>query len=787
MINNYEMYTRKVIDSIELAIESASAMGHTYVGTEHLLLGMLKENRNVAAAVLKKNGVTQDGMYNQMAMQIGKGEETSLSEANLTPAVIRILDVSVDIAGTMKTRLVGTEHVLMSMVNETGCGAIKFLQYFGVSPTVLYAESVKAYNGNVPEGIVRRSRNERKNIPTLMKYAKNLTETAWDRQDEALIGREKEIERVLQILARKSKNNPCLIGEAGVGKTAIAEGLAVLFAKGEVPAELCEKSIFSLDLTSMVAGAKYRGDFEERIKNCIEEVVRDGKIILFIDEIHSIVGAGAAEGAIDAANILKPQLARGEIQIIGATTIEEYRKYIEKDAALERRFQPVIVEEPSERETIEILSGIREQYEKYHNVKISNDVIKSAVSLSVRYINDRFLPDKAIDVLDEAASRVKIQQARGQKSDVKEKEFSEEMLSLEYIEKNFDEKISEKKSEPAQITVEDTASVVSLWTGIPVSKISGREEIRLKSLEDELKKRVIGQDEAVKLVAEAIRRGRAGLREQNKPVCSLIFMGPTGVGKTELSKAAAEIMYNSGNNLVRIDMSEYMEKHTVSKIIGAPPGYAGYDDKSVLTETVRRKPYCVILFDEIEKAHPDVMNLFLQILDDGILTDSTGRKISFRNTIIIMTSNIASDVIEGKQTLGFGGDDSGEINSKVKSELKKFMKPELINRLDEIVVFGKLRKHDLKKITRKLLAELQERAAKLGINIAYDDSVAEELIDEKQIEKYGARYIKREIVKRIENRISRDIIDGTIKKGEDIIVKFKDKKLDVIPSTLNRK
>ncbi|MBQ7046219.1 MAG: ATP-dependent Clp protease ATP-binding subunit, partial [Oscillospiraceae bacterium] len=513
MINNYEMYTRKVIDSIELAIESASAMGHTYVGTEHLLLGMLKENRNVAAAVLKKNGVTQDGMYNQMAMQIGKGEETSLSEANLTPAVIRILDVSVDIAGTMKTRLVGTEHVLMSMVNETGCGAIKFLQYFGVSPTVLYAESVKAYNGNVPEGIVRRSRNERKNIPTLMKYAKNLTETAWDRQDEALIGREKEIERVLQILARKSKNNPCLIGEAGVGKTAIAEGLAVLFAKGAVPAELCEKSIFSLDLTSMVAGAKYRGDFEERIKNCIEEVVRDGKIILFIDEIHSIVGAGAAEGAIDAANILKPQLARGEIQIIGATTIEEYRKYIEKDAALERRFQPVIVEEPSERETIEILSGIREQYEKYHNVKISNDVIKSAVSLSVRYINDRFLPDKAIDVLDEAASRVKIQQARGQKSDVKEKEFSEEMLSLEYIEKNFDEKISEKKSEPAQITVEDTASVVSLWTGIPVSKISGREEIRLKSLEDELKKRVIGQDEAVKLVAEAIRRGRAGLRE----------------------------------------------------------------------------------------------------------------------------------------------------------------------------------------------------------------------------------------------------------------------------------
>ena len=436
---------------------------------------------------------------------------------------------------------------------------------------------------------------------------------------------------------------------------------------------------------------------------------------------------------------------------------------------------------------IEILSGIREQYEKYHNVKISNDVIKSAVSLSVRYINDRFLPDKAIDVLDEAASRVKIQQARGQKSDVKEKEFSEEMLSLEYIEKNFDEKISEKKSEPAQITVEDTASVVSLWTGIPVSKISGREEIRLKSLEDELKKRVIGQDEAVKLVAEAIRRGRAGLREQNKPVCSLIFMGPTGVGKTELSKAAAEIMYDSGNNLVRIDMSEYMEKHTVSKIIGAPPGYAGYDDKSVLTETVRRKPYCVILFDEIEKAHPDVMNLFLQILDDGILTDSTGRKISFRNTIIIMTSNIASDVIEGKQTLGFGGDDSGEINSKVKSELKKFMKPELINRLDEIVVFGKLRKHDQRKITRKLLAELQDRAAKLGINIAYDDSVAEELIDEKQIEKYGARYIKREIVKRIENRISRDIIDGTIKKGEDIIVKFKDKKLDVIPSTLNRK
>ena len=494
----------------------------------------------------------------------------------------------------------------------------------------------------------------------------------------------------------------------------------------------------------MVAGAKYRGDFEERIKNCIDEVVNDGNIILFIDEIHSIVGAGAAEGAIDAANILKPQLARGEIQIIGATTIEEYRKYIEKDSALERRFQPVIIEEPSEDAAIGILKGIKDKYEAYHNVKISDEVIKSAVSLSVRYISDRFLPDKAIDVIDEAASRAKIRNISSENS-----------------------------------------SVVSLWTGIPVSKISKEEEVRLLNLEDELKKRVIGQDSAVSSVAKAIRRGRAGLREQDKPICSFVFMGPTGVGKTELSKAAAEAMYDSKQNLIKIDMSEYMEKHTVSKLIGAPPGYMGYDEKGSLTDIIRRKPYCVLLFDEIEKAHPDVLNLLLQILDEGMLTDSTGRKINFKNTMIIMTSNIASDIIEGKSLLGFGDKDEENLNGRVKAEIRKYLKPELINRIDEIVVFNRLKSRDLISIAVKLLDELKERAKKIGLDITYDQNVPNALIDEEQIKKYGARYIKRRIVQNVENLISQQLIEGYISKGDSIEIICENGKFKVASPIMN--
>lgn len=773
MIDNFEKFTRKTLDSLETAIETASSMGHTYVGSEHLILGFLKEDGNVAAAVLKKHNVTLGDVYDQMLIIIGKGEETMLSYESMTPALRHILNTSTEMAKSMGTGLVGTEHVLMAMIKEENCGAMSFLKFFGVDPAVVYRDCISAYDENVPEEIIRRSRADAKKLPTLYKYGKNITELAWEKKTDPLIGRSREIERIIQILARRMKNNPCLIGEAGVGKTAIVEGIARMLAKGDVPEELSRKTIFSIDLTSMVAGAKYRGDFEERIKNCIDEVVSDGNIILFIDEIHSIVGAGAAEGAIDAANILKPQLARGEIQIIGATTIEEYRKNIEKDTALERRFQPVLIEEPTEEETFGILSGLREKYEKYHNVKITDEIIKSAISLSVRYISDRFLPDKAIDIIDEAASRAKIRNSAKGAAEKNSINISAKRLTLRELERSFG-KSSTEPNEKSIITLEDTAAVVSLWTGIPVSKITKEEEIRLSELETELGRRVIGQEEAVCAVARAIRRGRAGLREANKPIGSFIFMGPTGVGKTELSKAAAEVMFDAGKNLIKIDMSEFMEKHTVSKMIGAPPGYSGYDDKGYLTDAVREKPYSVILFDEIEKAHPDVLNLLLQILDEGVLTDSSGRKINFKNTLIIMTSNIASEIISGKQSLGFDSDTQEDMEQKVKSELKKFLKPELINRVDEIVIFRRLDKAAYKKIAEKLLSELSERAEKIGIRVDYGDRVSEALIDEKQIERYGARYIKREIVSKIENLISQKIVEGGLQKGSEVKIVYED-------------
>lgn len=786
MIDNYEMFTRKAVSSIEIAVEEASLMGHTYVGSEHIILGFLKEGGNVAAAVLKKNNITLEGVYEQIMIIVGKGEETSLSYENITPALRRILNSAVSEAHRMSTRLVGTEHILMAVLREHGCGAMNIIRLFSVNPASIYNDCVSAYKGGIPEELVRRTRADRRKLSSLYKYGKDLTELAWKEDSDPLIGRDKEIERIIQILARRTKNNPCLIGEAGVGKTAIVEGIARLLAKGNVPDELRQKSIFSVDLTSMVAGAKYRGDFEERIKSCIEEVANDGNVILFIDEIHSIVGAGAAEGAIDAANILKPQLARGEIQIIGATTIEEYRKYIEKDSALERRFQPVMIDEPGEEAAIGILKGIREQYENYHNVKISDEVIRSAVALSDRYISDRFLPDKAIDIIDEAASRAKIRNSGNrQQEEFEPVDISGENLTLDGIREVFRKnRLRTDKKDPAVITTEDTAAVVSLWTGIPVSKISKEEEFRLMGLESELRKRVIGQEKAVSAVAKAIRRGRAGLREQGRPISSFIFMGPTGVGKTELSKAAAEIMFDSRKNLIKIDMSEYMEKHTVSKLIGAPPGYMGYDEKGCLTDVIRKKPYCVLLFDEIEKAHPDVLNLLLQILDEGILTDSAGRKINFKNTLIIMTSNIASEIIDGKQRLGFSAGNE-DTDLKIKSELKKFFKPELINRVDEIVVFNKLQSQDLQKIAEKLLDELAVRAGKIGIKLSFDRETPVALIDEKQIDKYGARYLKRKITQEIENIISQQIIEGNITSGDSVEIIYEEGCFKIATPVLN--
>ncbi len=771
-MDNFDMFTRKAVNSLDAGIEIASECGHTYIGTEHILIGFVKEGGNIASSVLKSNGITYSEFYNELVLLVGKGEPTLLSYDNITPALRRIFISAKAISESMGSRLIGTEHILMAILKEPNSGAMLFVKTLGVNPVKMYNECAGAYTDGFPKESVRYRQPDRRKLPTLYKYGKSLTESVMESNGDPLIGREKEIERILQILARRTKNNPCLIGEAGVGKTAIVEGLARLFVEGKTPDSLRNKNIFSLDLTAMLAGAKYRGDFEERIKACIDEVVGVGDIILFIDEIHSIVGAGAAEGAIDAANILKPQLARGEIQVIGATTVDEYRKYIEKDNALERRFQPVMIDEPDEEQTFGILKGLRSHYESYHNVSISDDILRTAVSFSVRYIGDRFLPDKAIDIIDEAASRAKINASRLE-FEYERPELKNNM-DLESLEKAFSSETEKRPVTP--IVFDDVASVVSGWTGIPVSRISKEEEERLLNLEKELSERVIGQDKAVKSVADSIRRGRVGLKEPLRPIGSFIFLGPTGVGKTELSRAVAHAMFDSEKNLIKLDMSEYMEKHSVSKIIGAPPGYKGYGEGGMLSDKIRRQPYSVILFDEIEKAHPDVMNILLQILEDGVLTDSQGRKVSFRNTLIILTSNIGSELLNDNAKLGFGGDDNKNKDVQVKSELKKYMKAELINRLDDIVIFDKLTHDDLISIAEKLLRELSERAESIGISLKYAENVPEAVIDEKETDKYGARYIRRNIAEKIENLLSKKMLNGTVKKGDSVRVLFEDGK-----------
>ncbi len=776
---NFEMFTRRALNSVETAVEIASQLGHTYVGTEHILLGFLQEGGNVAAAVLKSNKITAESMYEQLVLFVGQGEKTKLTHDNFTPALRRIFNGAVSMAEKSGTKLVGTEHILMMILKEPGCGAITFLRSLGANPTKIYSDCAGVYTGMLANGLPRYSQPDRKQMPTLYKYGKSLTEQAIEKTPDKLIGRDKEISRVLQILARKTKNNPCLIGEAGVGKTAIAEGLAALFVSGSIPDELKNKNIFSLDLTSMLAGAKYRGDFEERVKACINEIVAVGNVILFIDEIHTIVGAGAAEGAIDAANIIKPQLARGEIQIIGATTLEEYRKYIEKDAALERRFQPVMIEEPTEEQTAEILSGIKEGYEKYHNVKISDEVIKSAVNLSVRYINDRFLPDKAIDILDEAASRAKIHHIREKSHLSTQINLYDECTTISDIKNAFPES-ADCKNIPALMTTQDTAEVVSEWTGIPVNQISQNESERLLKLESILKKRIIGQDKAISRVSQAIRRSRTGLREQNKPIGSFLFTGPTGVGKTEFSRAIAQTVFDSEKNLIKIDMSEYMEKHTISKLIGAPPGYAGFDESNPLTDRIRRHPYNVILFDEIEKAHPDILNILLQILEDGVLTDSKGRKVSFKNSLIILTSNIGSELMTESVHLGFGESSPTDTEKHVKAELKRCLKAELINRLDDIIIFSPLEKKHIRKIILKLLCELMQRAEKINLFLEFSDDAIEALIDEQEVKRYGARYLKRQISENIESLISQNLLEGNISKGEKIGISYNNGKFELM-------
>lgn len=795
-------FTNRAEKAIEFANKIAMELGHNYIGTEHLLYGLAKEGNGVASKVLEIQGVTPDKIIEEIENLIGVGEPIEEADTvGFTPRTKRVIENAFIEARKLGSEFIGTEHLLIGIMHEGDSVAVRIMMDLNVSPQKLYNEIVKvikeednATNGTYQNG--GKTKGSFNQTATLNQFGNDLTKQATEGKLDPVIGRKNEIERVIQILSRRTKNNPCLIGEPGVGKTAVVEGLAEKIVLEDVPETLKNKRVVSLDISSMVAGAKYRGDFEERIKKCLAEVKKVGDVILFIDEIHTIVGAGSAEGAVDAANILKPLLARGEVQVIGATTLNEYRKYIEKDAALERRFSPVTVGEPTVDETIKILEGIQDKYEAHHNVKITPEAIKASVDLSVRYINDRFLPDKAIDLIDEAASRVKMRtytipdsiKALEEKIVELDKE-KEDAIRMQNFEKaatiRDNEKLEKEKLEKEKqkwenkntrsvitLTEEDIAEVISSWTNIPASKITQDENEKLKNLEETLHQRVIGQDEAIKAIAKAIRRGRVGLKDPNRPIGSFLFLGPTGVGKTELSKALAETLFGNENAMIRVDMSEYMEPHSISKLIGSPPGYVGYDEGGQLTEKIRRKPYAVILFDEIEKAHPDVMNMLLQILDDGRLTDATGRTVNFKNTVIIMTSNIGARLITDKTTLGFSlGTDTEEAKQKeyentkkdVMSELKKQFRPEFINRIDEIIVFHKLSKEDIGKIIDIMLKQVQNRLKQQDMNVEFDESI-KEFIAQKGIDtNYGARPLKRAIQSNLEDRIAEAILDGKIK------------------------
>lgn len=785
-------FTEKANRALNKAVQAAESMGHTYIGSEHLLLGLLSDKTTVAGAVLAARHIQYDNIENYIKQAVGVGVPTELVPDDFTPRSKRIIETAVQLARGMGQVLVGTEHVLLAIVREPDCMAAQMLAQSGVS----LQEIVNDVSKSVMGGTAAPAKNgeEVSDGTTLSQFGRDLTKLAKEGKIDPVIGRQKEIERVIQILSRRTKNNPCLIGEPGVGKTAIAEGLALKIVSGEVPEMLKNKRIISLDLTGMVAGTKYRGDFEERIKKVIDEVKAADDIILFIDEVHTLVGAGSAEGAVDAANILKPSLARGELQVIGATTLEEYRKNIEKDAALERRFQPIIVGEPSEEEAIEILKGLRDKYEAHHKVKITDEAINAAVKLSSRYIGDRYLPDKAIDLIDEAASRVKLQTFTAppelktleeqkkeieaeKQSAVNAQEFEraaelrdrEKQISAELEEKQAAWKKQTGKSRD-EVGEAEVAQIVASWTGIPITQLTTEESERLLHLEDELHRRIVGQDEAVKAVSRAIRRGRVGLKDPKKPVGSFIFLGPTGVGKTELCKALAAAMFGDENAMIRLDMSEYMEKHTVSRLVGSPPGYVGYEEGGQLTEQVRRKPYSVILLDEIEKAHPDVFNMLLQILDDGILTDSQGRRVDFKNCIIIMTSNVGARLITDKQT-AFGFADSSEegerndakIKEAVMGELRNTFRPEFLNRVDDIIVFHRLTKPQIKEIASRLLGNLQKRIESMDIHVSFTDDAVEKIADAGFDEVYGARPLKRAIQSRIEDTLSEAMLRGEVK------------------------
>ena len=800
-------FTEKANKSLNAAVKAAEDLGHTYIGSEHILLGLLSDTSTVAGAVLAAHNITYADIEEELKRSIGVGVPTELQPDDFTPRSKNILETSVAFARQMGQQLVGTEHVLLAIAREGSCSATLLLSRAGVSMQDIVNDVSKALMGGTANAGTDNKDGGKENESMLSQFGRDLTKLAKDGKIDPVIGRQKEIERVIQILSRRTKNNPCLIGEPGVGKTAIAEGLALKIVSGEVPELLKDKKIYSLDLTGMVAGTKYRGDFEERIKKIIDEVKNAKDVILFIDEVHTLIGAGSAEGAADAANILKPSLARGELQIIGATTIEEYRKHIEKDAALERRFQPVMVDEPSQEEAIEILKGIKDKYEAHHKVKITDEAIESAVKLSTRYIGDRYLPDKAIDLIDEAASRVRLRSYTAP-SDLKELEDKKKSVEAEKLsavnaqeferaaalrdeERKLDKEIKDKKENwhdmagksHDEVTPADIADIVSSWTGVPVTQLSTEESDRLLHMEDELHRRIVGQDEAVEAVSRAIRRGRVGLKDPKKPIGSFIFLGPTGVGKTELCKALASAMFGDENAMIRLDMSEYMEKHTVSRLIGSPPGYVGYDEGGQLTEKVRRKPYSVVLFDEIEKAHPDVFNMLLQILDDGVLTDGQGRRVDFKNCIIIMTSNVGAKLISQKQkAFGFAAgakeleQNEKEIKDAVMGELRNTFRPEFLNRVDDIIVFQRLTKENIKEIASRLLAVLQKRVEDMGIEVTFSDEAVSKIADAGFDDVYGARPLKRAIQSRIEDALSEEMLKGNVKKGGKYICNVKDDK-----------
>ena len=813
----YDKFTENAKNAINLAKEVAYRLSHNYIGTEHLLIGLMEVD-GVASKILEENGVTVEKVLELVNQLIAPNNGVEMMDGgSFTPRSKRILDQSYKEAAKFKAPLVGTEHILIALIKESDCIAVRLLNTLGVNVQKVYIDILTASGVDVSV-----AKNEYSNgkgekaakgktsaTPTLDQYSRDLTEYAREGKLDPVIGREQEIQRVVQILSRRTKNNPCLVGEPGVGKTAIAEGLALKIVEGNIPDTIKEKRVVTLDLSGMVAGSKYRGEFEERIKKVISEVISDGSVLLFIDEIHTIIGAGGAEGAIDASNILKPSLARGELQIIGATTREEYRKYIEKDAALERRFQPVVVDEPSEEEAIQILFGLRDKYEAHHQVRITDGALEAAVKLSSRYINDRYLPDKAIDLMDEAASRVRLstytsspvikdlEQEIKRLENEKEKAIKAEAYekagevkkqqesAMEELEKQkvLDQKLRQEK----QLVVgeNEIAEIVATWTKIPVKKLAEEETERLQNLENILHQRVVGQEEAVAAVAKAIRRGRVGLKDPNRPTGSFLFLGPTGVGKTELSKALAEAMFGSENSIIRVDMSEYMEKHSISKLIGSPPGYVGYDEGGQLSEKVRQNPYSVILFDEVEKAHPDVFNILLQVLDDGHITDSQGRKVSFKNTIIIMTSNAGAQNIVEPKRLGFASviddkEDYKRMKDGVMDEVKKIFKPEFINRIDEIIVFHSLTKENIKQIVGIMIGTVGKRSkSQMSITLETSEEAVVHLAETGFDPKYGARPLRRAIQTNIEDKLAEAILAGNIKEGDTVRVEFLDNEMVV--------